>query len=203
MRALYTGVVATLLVVVAYLAYQSAHPAFTPSSDTGFVTSTSSTTMSNSPLALASPAFAEGASIPKKYTCDGAQVSPPLTISGVPEGTASLALIVDDPDVPTQILASGVYDHWILFNIPPRTTDIPEGMSVGTIGQNGSGANAYAAPCPPPQYQPSEHRYVFTLYALDGTLPLKVGSTKVNVLDAMQGHVLAQTQLVGKYERKQ
>jgi Raf kinase inhibitor-like YbhB/YbcL family protein len=164
------------------------------------ITNAASSTSMN--LSLTSSAFAKDASIPSKYTCDGNQVSPPLSISGVPEGTKSLALIMDDPDVPKQLHPDGVFDHWILFNIPPETSQIAEGMSVGTPGVNGRDQTAYAGPCPPPQYEPSEHRYVFILYALDAQLPLQAGATKADVLNAMQGHVLAQTQLIGRYKRQ-
>jgi Raf kinase inhibitor-like YbhB/YbcL family protein len=153
-------------------------------------------------LSLTSPEFTNNASIPPRYTCDGDQMSPPITISGVPENARSLALIMDDPDVPKALRPDGIYDHWILFNIPPAVTGIAAGSTVGTPGANSSGKNAYTGPCPPPQYEPSTHRYVFTLYALDAELSLAVGASKAQVLSAMQGHILAQTQLVGKYKRQ-
>ena len=109
---------------------------------------------------------------------------------------------MDDPDVPKQLRPDGVFDHWTLFNIPASMSEIPEGGSVGIAGANGAGKNAYTGPCPPPQYEPSEHRYVFTLYALDRMLDLKAGATKQEVKAAMQGHILEQTQLIGKYKRK-
>ncbi|OHB19612.1 MAG: kinase inhibitor, partial [Parcubacteria group bacterium RIFCSPHIGHO2_01_FULL_56_18] len=124
-----------------------------------------------------------------------------LSIGGVPEGTKSLALIMDDPDVPKVLRADGVFDHWVLFNIPADTREIPEGGSIGVAGANSAGKNAYAGPCPPPQYEPSEHRYVFKLYALDSELPLQAGATKEEVEKAMEGHILGQTQLVGRYKR--
>jgi len=175
---------------------------FIPSDDTNenFTINTSNS-MTSEPK-ITSSAFAEGASIPSKFTCDGDQVSPPLSISGVPEGAKSLVLIMDDPDVPKQLKPDGVFDHWVLFNIPPSTTEIPEGGSVGTPGGNGAGKNAYTGPCPPPQYEPSEHRYFFKLYALDTELPLKAGASKADVLKSLEGHVLAQAQLVGKYKRQ-
>ena len=165
--------------------------------------------MATSSLSLTSPAFSGGGTIPSKFTCDGDRsVSPPLLISGVPEGAKSLALIMDDPDVPKILHADGVFDHWVLFNIPPETKEIPEGLpaqaggSAGTVGANGAGKNAYTGPCPPPQYEPSEHRYIFTLYALDTELPLTEGASKSEVLSAMQGHVISEVQLVGKYKRQ-
>lgn len=153
-------------------------------------------------MTLTSTAFSEGASIPAKYTCDGEQVNPPLSISGVPQEARSLALVMDDPDVPKQLKPDGVFDHWILFNIPPETKEIAMGMTVGTAGKNGAGKNQYAGPCPPPQYEPSTHRYVFRVYALDTLLSLGAGATKQEVLDAMQGHILAQAELVGRYKRE-
>jgi len=162
-----------------------------------------SISMAPSTLTLTSSAFAEGASIPPRFTCDGDRsVSPALSIGGVPEGTKSLALIMDDPDVPKQLHADGVFDHWVLFNISPDTREIPEGKSVGIAGANGAGKNAYTGPCPPPQYEPSEHRYVFKLYALDSELPLQAGAAKADVEKAMEGHIVAQAQLVGRYKRK-
>jgi len=163
---------------------------------------TTNTFMSDS-LTLTSDAFAEGGNIPSKFTCDvETPVNPPLTISGVPEGAKSLALIVDDPDVPKEVLPAGVFDHWILFNIPPQTAEIAAGMTVGTPGANGAGKLEYAAPCPPAQYEPSEHRYVFALYALDSTLSLPAGATKEELVKAMQGHIVAQTELMGRYKRQ-
>jgi len=172
---------------------------------------------------LASTAFVEGASIPAKYTCDGARdLSPPLSISGTPTEAVSLALIMDDPDVPRALKPDGVFDHWILFNMPADTKEIAEGGSLGTPGANGAGHNAYTGPCPPrfsrseatmkiqvgsqgepppKEYEPSEHRYIFTLYALDIKLTLEVGATKAAVLKALQGHIIAQTQLIGRYKR--
>jgi Raf kinase inhibitor-like YbhB/YbcL family protein len=154
-------------------------------------------------LSIASPVFEKNGRIPSKYTCDGDRsISPPLAFSGIPEGTRSLALIMDDPDVPKVLHPDGVFDHWVLFNIPSETRGIVEGQTAGTVGANGSGVNSYSGPCPPPQYEPSEHRYVFVLYALDKTLTLKEGATKQEVLKAMEGHVMEQAELVGKYKRQ-
>ncbi|PIR84050.1 YbhB/YbcL family Raf kinase inhibitor-like protein [Candidatus Kaiserbacteria bacterium CG10_big_fil_rev_8_21_14_0_10_51_14] len=152
-------------------------------------------------LILTSSAFRDGGVIPARFTCDGEEVNPPLSISGVPEGTKTLALIMDDPDVPKALLPDGVFDHWILFNIPPETHEIAAGVTVGITGISGAGKNEYIGPCPPVQYEPSEHRYFFTLYALDTTLPLLVGSSKREVFAAMQGHMLARAELMGKYKR--
>lgn len=175
---------------------------FTQSVDTAEVRTDAPLPMATSTLTLTSPVFADNASIPSRFTCDGDRtVSPALSIAGVPEGTKSLALIMDDPDVPKVLHADGVFDHWVLFNIPADTSEIPEGGSAGVAGANGAGKNAYTGPCPPPQYEPSEHRYFFKLYALDSELSLQAGATKEEVEKAMEGHIMAQTQLVGRYKR--
>ncbi len=162
------------------------------------ITSSSSESMT---LSLSSPAFQTGASIPSQFTCDAENVSPPFAIAGTPEGAKSLVLIVDDPDVPKALKPDGVFDHWTLFNIPPETSGIPQAGSVGTAGVNGAGKNIYTGPCPPREYEPSEHRYFFKLYALDAMLDLPAGASKADVLQAMEGHILAQAELVGKYRR--
>jgi len=154
-------------------------------------------------MTLASSAFAQNGTIPAKYTCDGdRKLSPPLTFSGVPEGTKSLVLIMDDPDVPKALRPDGVFDHWTVFNLPPETREIPEGANIGTAGLNGAGTEGYTGPCPPPQYEPSEHRYIFKLYALDSLLALPAGATKQEVLAALVSHLLASAELVGRYSRK-
>lgn len=164
--------------------------------------SDASISMTTSTLTLTSPAFADNASIPPRFTCDGDRsVSPALLIAGVPEGTKSLTLIMDDPDVPKALHADGVFDHWVLFNISADAREIAEGGSVGVAGANGAGKNAYTGPCPPPQYEPSEHRYIFRLYALDDELPLQTGATKEEVEKAMEGHIIAETRLTGRYKR--
>lgn len=155
---------------------------------------------------LTSPVFEDGGTIPTKYTCDGnRELSPPLTISGVPEGAKSLVLIMDDPDIPDikkKEFGLESFDHWTLFNIPPETRDILEGTTVGTTGANTTGAANYTGPCPPPEYEPSEHRYIFKLYALDAVLTLLAGATKAEVLMALAPHLLAETELIGRYSRK-
>ncbi len=155
-------------------------------------------------LTLSSSAFENNGKIPEEYSCDAGTVavSPPLSIHAAPEGTKSYALIVEDPDVPKQLKPDGVFVHWVLFNIPADTREIPSGTTVGVSGANGAGKNAYAGPCPPPQYEPSEHRYVFTLYALDTMLALEPGASKDAVLKSMQEHVLERVQLIGTYKRK-
>ena len=158
----------------------------------------------NTALTLRSTAFENNASIPSIYTCDatGTAQNPPLEIAGVPQEAKSLALIMDDPDVPKQVKPDGVFDHWVLYNIPASTTLIDTGASAGQAGLNGSGKAEYTAPCPPKQYEPSEHRYVFSLYALDvPELSFKKPPTKAEVLQAIEGHTIAQAQLVGRYKR--
>src|SRR3989338_8096773 len=154
-------------------------------------------------LSITSPAFEQNALIPSKFTCDGDRsINPALVFSGIPAGAKSLALIMDAPDVPKALKPEGVFDHWVLFNIPYDTKGISEASTVGTPGANGTGASAYTCPCPPPQYEPSEHRHIFVLYALDSTLALNSGATKKEVLKAMQGHILAEAKLIGRYKRQ-
>lgn len=195
MRSPYLMIGIAALVIIAGTIYGVNHR-FTPRSYT-------EQSMATSTLVLASSAFEDGGPIPSKYTCDDNRLlSPPLSISGVPEGTESLALIVDDPDVPKVKIPSGVFDHWTLFNIPAGTREIPEGGSAGIAGANSAGQNAYTGPCPPKEYEPSEHRYFFKLYALDAELPLRAGASKADVEKAMEGHIIAQTELVGRYKKK-
>jgi len=148
----------------------------------------------NMGLQMTSTAFADGEAIPKRYTCDGDNISPQLAWSGVPEGTKSLALILDDPDAP-----SGSFIHWVIFDIPPTLNELSDGVQgIGTQGANSTRKQAYFGPCPPPG---PAHRYFFKLYALDRTLDLSPGSTKADVEKAMQAHILAQGQIMGKFGR--
>jgi len=142
-------------------------------------------------LHVSSPAFEHNALIPAKYTCDGDDVSPPLTIGGIPEGTKSLVLIVDDPDAPM-----GTWDHWVVWNIPP-TRSIAEDTVPGTEGVNTYRRHSYGGPCPPS----GTHRYFFKVYALDTLLSLGSNATKRDVEKAMQDHVLAKGELIGLYRR--
>ena len=150
-------------------------------------------------IQLTSEAFSDGTMIPKRFTCDGADISPPLSWSDLPTETGSLALICDDPDAPV-----GTWDHWVLFNIPATATGLPEDVSAkaslddGSIhGNNSWGRPGYGGPCPPG----GTHRYFFKLYALDTKLDLKTGATKSQLVKAMEGHILAQGQLMGTYRR--
>jgi hypothetical protein len=154
-------------------------------------------------MKLTSPVFSEGGEIPSEYTCDGANTNPQLDISGVPANAKSLVLIMDDPDVPAQVRPERVWDHWVVFNIPPETKTIPEGQNPpGVAGKNSRGALNYGGPCPPPQYEPKRHRYFFKLYALDVMLDLPAGSNKQSLIHAMQGHIIATATLMGTYQRK-
>ena len=145
-------------------------------------------------LTLTSDAFANGQSIPAKYTCKGKNISPALAWTEPPVGTHSLALIMDDPDAP-----GGTWVHWVLFNIPVSTRSLPEALHVNDIsaGKNSWGDMQYGGPCPPS----GTHRYFFKLYALDRYLSLSPGATKDDVLRAMGGHTLAQGELVGTFTR--
>jgi len=149
-------------------------------------------------LKITSPAFKEGEMIPKKYTCDGPDVSPPLAWSPVPAGTKSLALVCDDPDAPR-----GTWVHWVIYNLRAELNELQEGIPKQSALKNGAkqGTNdfgdiGYGGPCPP-----ALHRYFFKIYALDVMLDLGAGATKAKLLKALEGHILAQGQLAGKYKR--
>ena len=145
---------------------------------------------------LTSEAFKQGEMIPEKYGRDFDNVNPPLTIEDVPEGTKSLALIMDDPDVP-EAAGVSVWDHWVVFNIPPNEIEISEGWKPsGTRGVGTRGELDYGGPRPPDR----EHRYFFKLYALDSMLELPEGTTKEQVLNEMEGHVLESTELMGRFK---
>ncbi|MDJ0702370.1 MAG: YbhB/YbcL family Raf kinase inhibitor-like protein [Leptolyngbyaceae cyanobacterium MO_188.B28] len=149
-------------------------------------------------MELTSSAFQPGGDIPVKYTCDGKNINPPLTISNVPAAAKSLVLIMDDPDVPKRLRADGMWDHWIVFNIPPTLQVIQEGQAPkGTCGIGTSHNLSYYGPCPPDR----EHRYFFKLYALDTGLELATGATKQQVEASMSSHVLAKAELMGRYQR--
>ena len=142
-------------------------------------------------LTVSSPAFENNKLIPSKYTCDGDNVNPPLTIEDTPKETKSLVLIVDDPDAPM-----GTWDHWIVWNILP-TSKIEENTIPGTEGINTARKHSYGGPCPPW----GTHRYFFKVYALDAKLGLSPNSNKKDVEKAMQDHILAKGELVGLYRR--
>jgi Raf kinase inhibitor-like YbhB/YbcL family protein len=151
-------------------------------------------------IEVRSSAFEDGGVIPARYTCDGQGVTPPLSWDSVPNGTKSLALIADDPDAPR-----GTFVHWVVYDLPPDTRRLPEDvpgrqtLSGGAQqGVNGAGRIGYTGPCPPS----GTHRYVFKIYALDRMLDLDGGATVERLSDAMEGHVLAEGQLMGTYRRR-
>lgn len=154
-------------------------------------------------LAIASTAFTPGGEIPARYTCDAADLAPALHWSGIPKGTKSLALIVDDPDAPDPAAPKRTYVHWVLYDIPPSATGLPEGATKRDLpdgtreGRNDWDRTGYGGPCPPI----GRHRYFFRLYALD-TMLGDLGTPKRAALDvAMRGHVLAQADVMGTYAR--
>ena len=146
-----------------------------------------------------SSAFGEGDSIPSDFTCDGADMSPPIEWSGVPANAQSLAVIVEDPDAP-----AGNWTHWLVYDLPPDLMQLPAGISfgekfpVGSLqGRTDFGKPGYRGPCPPK----GEHRYFFKVYALDAMLRLKSGASRQELSQVMQGHILAEGVLMGKYDR--
>ena len=151
-------------------------------------------------IQITSPAFSAGNTIPKKFTCDGPDLSPQLAWDPPPARTQCFALIVDDPDAPV-----GTWVHWVIFDLPADSRELPEGVakqeqlaSGARQGRNDFGKIGYGGPCPPPG---KPHRYFFKLYALHAKLGLKAGATKADVERAMKGHILAQAELMGTYGR--
>ena len=149
---------------------------------------------------VGSSGFTEGGMIPKQFTCDGADISPPLSWSTVPEGTKSIAIIVDDPDAP-----AGTWVHWLVYNLPPDLKGLPENVPAQKTLANGGMQGmtdfrriGYGGPCPPS----GTHRYFFKVYALDSILDLFPGAIKKRLLSAMEGHILAEGELMGKYRRE-
>jgi hypothetical protein len=143
-------------------------------------------------MQITSSAFGHNGYIPAKYTCEGEDINPALVISGIPEGTKSLSLIMDDPDAPM-----GVWVHWVVFDMPV-VSHIAENSVPGKLGITNSGRRGYGGPCPPS----GTHRYFFKIYALDTQLNLKEGITKGQLEKAMQGHILDKAELIGLYKRK-
>ncbi|MGD2095366.1 MAG: YbhB/YbcL family Raf kinase inhibitor-like protein [Phycisphaerales bacterium] len=151
-------------------------------------------------IKITSSAFQKDGMIPSKYTCDGADISPPLQWDAVPEGTKSIALINDDPDAPM-----GTWVHWVLYNLPADTKELAENIPPEETLPNGAkqgitdfGRIGYGGPCPPG----GTHRYFFKIYALDTQLALEAGASKSQLLKAMKGHILVQGELMGKYKRQ-
>jgi len=157
-------------------------------------------------LKITSSAFTEGQPIPQKHTCQGSDVSPPLKWTGAPSNTKSFALIADDPDAPDPKAPKMTWVHWVIYDLPASTVGLPEDTPKTASFPNGAKQGitdfkrvGYGGPCPPPG---GAHRYFFKLYALDTVLDLKSGATKPELLQAMEGHILAQGQLMGTYQRK-
>ncbi|MFT5036672.1 MAG: Raf kinase inhibitor-like YbhB/YbcL family protein [Candidatus Azotimanducaceae bacterium] len=177
--------------------------AHAPASDTleAELVDNQSETMS---LSLTASAFDDNGSIPSLYTCDGDNIFPPLAISGVPEDAKSLVLVMDDPDIPAEIKeARGIekFNHFVSYNIPADTTEIDAESIVGTMGTNSAGEGTYRGPCPPREYAPTEHRYIFRLYALSDVLTFENIPTLDEVESVAKEKAIAQTELIGLYER--
>jgi Raf kinase inhibitor-like YbhB/YbcL family protein len=145
-------------------------------------------------MRLTSPAFEDGEAIPRRHTCEGDDLSPPLAWSGRPPETQSLALVVDDPDAP-----GGTFTHWRAWGFDPATSELSEGEAAPTEGRNDFGSNGYRGPCPPPGHGP--HHYIFRLHALDAEIGIGSGADKAQVEQALTDHVLATAELRGTYER--
>ena len=158
------------------------------------LTATATFAAGGAKMKITSSAFQQGGNIPSKFTCDGANTSPPLQISDVPSEAKGLVLIVDDPDAP-----SGLFTHWTAWNISPQTSTVAEGSTPkGVHGTNDFGKSGYGGPCPPS----GMHRYYFKIFALDRELDLPAGARRGQLDAAMKGHVIAQGELMGRYSRK-
>jgi hypothetical protein len=145
-------------------------------------------------IKLTSPAFKQGEKIPVKFTCDGADTNPPLEIGEIPSSAKALALVVDDPDAP-----GGVFTHWIVWNIDPKTSTIAEAIkSAGIEGKNDFGKSGYGGPCPPQ----GTHRYYFRVFALDRQLDLNAGANRKRLTVALNGHVIGKGELMGRYSKR-
>lgn len=182
-----------LLVIFLALVTSNCRPALSP-------TTPPETGSQATPFELTSTAFVQGSPIPQQYTCDGEDISPPLEWSDPPAGTHSFALIADDPDAPV-----GTWVHWVLYNLPADSHALPEAIPPDTElpdgsrhGQNSWQRPGYGGPCPPG----GTHRYFFKLYALDTALDLAPGASSTQLLQAMEGHILAQTEVMGVYTRQ-
>ena len=149
-------------------------------------------------MRVTSSAFENNQAIPGLYSCDGQNVNPPLSFLDVPSSAVSLVLIMEDPDVPQNIRPDRLFVHWVVFNVQTTAAGFNQDQAPpGILGNNSAGKAAYTGPCPPK----GEHRYFFKLYALDIMLNLSQGATKEQVVAAMQGHILAQAELLGRFER--
>ena len=150
-------------------------------------------------MKISSPVFDHLGNIPPKHTCNGTNINPPLSISDVPRNSVTLVLIMDDPDVPRDLRLDGMWDHWIVFDIPTNMQEIDEGSEPEGVHGIGTANNLdYCGPCPPN----GQHRYFFKLYALDCTLDLAEGVSKGDVEKAMEDHIIEKVELIGVYEQK-
>lgn len=156
--------------------------------------------MQKNEIKVTSAAFKEGQPIPRQYTCDGVNLSPPLEWSGVPKNAKTIAIVADDPDAP-----AGTWVHWVLYNLPAENIGLVENVPAtetlkagGFQGKNDFEKIGYGGPCPPS----GMHRYFFKIYAVDAELPLKAGATKAELEKALQGHIVTQGQLMGTYQRQ-
>ena len=151
-------------------------------------------------MQISSEAFSEGGFIPPKYTCDGENINPELSLADIPKETKSLALIMDDPDVPKNLRPDGLFVHWVMWNINPNTIRIEENSTPeeAAEGLNGAGRAGYTGPCPPDR----EHRYFFKIYALDTRLELPSNTDKNALERAIGGHIISSAELMGRYDRK-
>lgn len=189
----------TLLGIVTLIIFVGAYIAFSKKAEAPITTG--SNNPSSMTLALSSPIFTEGGTIPSKYTCDGENVSPELHIDNVPEGTKSFVLVMDDPDIPEFVKKErGIekFNHWSLYNIPVDTRILKEGALIGLAGMNGRGEAKYTGPCPPDR----EHRYIFRLYALSGQLNFLQAPTLDEIEASARGMMLGSSTLIGRYERQ-
>lgn len=185
------GIGYLILGVIIFIAIQKNTPPPTP--EAALISANPTPPMNDQKFLIRSPAFQNEQRIPGKYTCDGDDISPPLAIENIPEKTASMVLLVEDPEA-----TNGTWDHWLIFNIPRDVTRIGENsIPIGTEGNTSWGNTGYGGPCPPN----GNHRYYFKIYALDTTLRLNQGAPKEEVFEAMKGHIIAESELMGTYER--
>jgi len=192
MKKTYAIIISIAIIAVGAFIFLDLLPAYKERT-ASFTVISATMTPATSTLKLTSSAFAEGGMIPAVYSCTGGNINPPLSIAGVPPVAQSLVLILEDPDAPV-----GIWDHWVVFNIDPKTIAIAEGKEPdGTAGMGSSGKVTYQGPCPPS----GTHRYIFTVYALNTMLALPNGASKNEVVHAMNGHVIGEGQLTGRYSK--
>lgn len=195
MKHLVIGALAVLIFVGVYL-----YPRMTNNKPPPPIADEIQTGASN--LTLTSVDFKPTEALPKFISCEGAGEFPSLSISGVSYLAKSLVLIVEDRDVPKVFKPDGIFDHFLLFNIPPETLNLGPNKLPGVRGKTSAGGLDFVPPCPPKDYQPSQHRYYFNLYALDIMLDLKEGAPKDDLISKMTGHILTSTQLMATYKKQ-